>query len=93
MRYDQYLTTPHWLNIKNEIYQMHRKCQICGATKNLDTHHITYQRIGHEKKSDLRLLCHDCHFLMHDLKRGIIYVSPADIVNLICRWLYYSYVY
>ena len=51
------------------------QCQQCGSTKNLHTHHIKHQASankngmidGHHKnkKSNLMILCQDCHQRMH----------------------------
>ena len=60
--YEAYLRSPTWsakrlerLNIDNH------QCQTCGATENLEIHHKTYARLGHERMSDLITLCQSCH--------------------------------
>lgn len=41
-------------------------CQNCGEkNKPLDVHHKTYERLGHERMSDLVSLCRQCHDETH----------------------------
>lgn len=35
------------------------RCQL--KSTRLELHHITYERLGHERRSDVQLLCFDCH--------------------------------
>jgi hypothetical protein len=41
------------------------RCQICNRGKRdgvqLDAHHRTYERLGHERPEDITVLCHRCH--------------------------------
>lgn len=41
------------------------KCELCGVkvqkVSDLQTHHITYERLGMESSDDLLALCDDCH--------------------------------
>jgi len=37
------------------------KCEVCGARKFLEVHHLTYDRLGREKRKDLQVLCKPCH--------------------------------
>jgi 5-methylcytosine-specific restriction endonuclease McrA len=37
------------------------RCQVCGSTKRLEVHHVTYANLGHELDSDLTVLCWWCH--------------------------------
>lgn len=41
-------------------------CEKCRSTKRLQVHHKTYERLGHEKMSDLKLLCNSCHGKEHN---------------------------
>ena len=41
-------------------------CQRCGAeSPTLDAHHVTYERLGAERPSDLIALCRSCHQQIH----------------------------
>ena len=56
--YNDYLLTEHWKRKKYALSRQSKKiCPICGATENLDVHHITYKRLGDEKMSDLMYIC------------------------------------
>ena len=37
-------------------------CEACGKkTRCLDIHHLTYERLGHERDEDLQAVCRPCH--------------------------------
>lgn len=38
---------------------------MCGTSKNLNIHHMTYERLGNEDFNDLVYLCKDCHSNLH----------------------------
>lgn len=65
--YPQYINTQHWRNIKKAYKYSHEyKCQHCGDTSpGLHLHHLTYERIGNERMSDLMYLCELCHAVVH----------------------------
>lgn len=62
-----YLISPHWRQTrKKKIKIVGAKCQRCKRKdRPLDVHHKTYKRIGHERMSDLEVLCRECHDLKH----------------------------
>lgn len=42
--------------------QAGHRCQDCGRpSPSLEVHHLNYERFGHERMSDLRVLCTPCH--------------------------------
>lgn len=48
------------------------RCQVCNRSRRevqLDTHHRTYENLGHETRQDLIVLCHDCHELFEKNKK------------------------
>ena len=66
LEYREYLKTDHWLEIRDKALQRAgHKCQVCGYNKNLQVHHNTYKNLGHEKPSDLVVLCWKCHKTFH----------------------------
>jgi hypothetical protein len=72
--YESYLLTKHWMQLRKTIYnKRNHKCDRCKKEiVHFQLHHITYKRIGKERMSDIRLLCFDCHELIHlkkDIKR------------------------
>ena len=65
--YQDYLNNWLWEErkaflLKNSGY----RCELCGSGKNLTVHHITYDRIGAEKDSDLLVVCRNCHRQIHE---------------------------
>lgn len=65
--YAKYINSLAWQDkrtkrLKRDGY----KCQICGTGKNLTVHHITYERFGCEKMTDLVTLCKKCHAKVHE---------------------------
>ena len=67
VNYDAYLKSREWRNMKYaKIVAAGYKCEKCGRTEDgLDVHHLTYERLGHERMSDLQLLCRYCHKVVH----------------------------
>lgn len=68
LTYFQYTNSEHWKQVRNRFYKRlnHKsQCEACKSKKKLNLHHKTYERIGHEKLSDLALLCNLCHRRVH----------------------------
>lgn len=66
--YRQYLKTPHWKETRAEALRLgHYRCKDCGTTTHLQVHHLTYARRGHERQSDLVVLCNKCHKKRHGI--------------------------
>lgn len=60
--YLKYINSTRWYNKRKEALEFHgKKCKKCGSTQNLDAHHLTYERFGHENMTDLMILCRTCH--------------------------------
>lgn len=73
VNYKEYMQSQEWRNRAN-IVKAHAgwRCQICHRHENdvtLDAHHNTYERLGHERLSDLICLCRDCHNLFETNKK------------------------
>lgn len=67
--YRQYLKTNHWKKTRAEALRLgHYRCYDCGSTTHLQVHHLTYVRRGHERQSDLVVLCNKCHEKRHGIK-------------------------
>lgn len=67
--YHDYLKSAHWRRFRKHYKRMRPWRCVCGATDDLELHHKTYARLGHERLDDVRPLCPSCHALIHDLKR------------------------
>lgn len=60
--YLAYLQSPKWRKTRNlALGRAHFTCQRCGAKRNVQVHHRSYERLGCEAESDLEVLCRDCH--------------------------------
>lgn len=65
--YSKYLRTFRWTIAKRRLYRERgRQCEKCPNTKALQVHHLTYDRVGNERYSDLQILCAWCHAEEHD---------------------------
>jgi len=66
MPYREYLQTPEWQERrKAALKRAGYKCQVCNRSRQLHTHHRTYERRGAELARDLIVLCDECHALYH----------------------------
>ena len=67
-QYQEYLKTPHWKELrKRKLKQQKYTCEVCDCKFHLQVHHLTYERLGHERLKDLAVLCPKCHKLIHGL--------------------------
>ena len=61
-----YLRSLHWRTVRaQKIKEAGGKCEVCGVGGKLDIHHLTYERLGHERMSDLQILCRKHHNKRH----------------------------
>lgn len=63
--YAAYLKSAHWRE-KRKRYRK-KACKMCGRKGRLHLHHLTYERLGREAKTDLMTLCWICHGRVHRL--------------------------
>ena len=66
-RYQQYINSLEWKYFRDLIFAKRgRKCEKCRTTHGVfQVHHLTYDRLGCEKPSDVMVLCSDCHKGIH----------------------------
>ena len=68
-RLETYMWSEEWSRKKGlKFREVGYLCEKCGETRNLEVHHITYDRLGHENLKDLQVLCRICHEFMHDIR-------------------------
>jgi hypothetical protein len=68
--YVLYLHSPLWrLRRRIWIIRAGGRCQRCGSRRRLTIHHRTYQRLGHERRADVTVLCWHCHRRHHTTRR------------------------
>lgn len=61
-----YLKSEKWKGLRRRaIDRADFKCERCGSAVNLEVHHLTYKRFGHEELDDLVVLCNSCHNQIH----------------------------
>ena len=74
---------PYWVRVKMVRYDVDGgKCAFCHAEidqKQAQTHHMSYERLGHENLRDVITLCKDCHEHFHETwKHGEYYKEQDD---------------
>jgi 5-methylcytosine-specific restriction endonuclease McrA len=61
-----YYASPEWHQRRAlKLAEAGHRCQTCGTIGTLQVHHLTYRRLGRERRSDLRVLCCGCHSRVH----------------------------
>jgi hypothetical protein len=69
VNYHEYIQSREWKEKAKLVKaRAHMRCEYCGMKGNgytLQAHHLTYERLGREKMSDLVCLCDDCHKEAH----------------------------
>ncbi len=65
VNYAGYIRSPEWrdkaLVLKARAGWQCQKCGRAASEMTLDVHHLTYERLGHERPDDLIVLCRSCH--------------------------------
>ena len=64
--YQDFLLSDIWVEKRDYVIKLRGCCEECESTKNLNVHHLTYERVGNEKGKDLKVLCRDCHDKVHN---------------------------
>jgi hypothetical protein len=88
--YAAYLQSEHWKRLRarkhdKAVKGKGRRCAICASTEQLETHHLKYKNIYDVETCDLRILCHRCHFLGHELmKQGKMVLKSSSHHGLFC---------
>ena len=71
--YREYIQSKEWkAKAKAAKHRAGYRCEQCGVLKPehlLHAHHLTYERLGNERKSDLKVLCNECHAEEHGIRR------------------------
>ena len=67
--YHDQLIDKRWLKKREQVFKLKgRKCSVCGATHNLQIHHLRYfndKYAWEYKMKDLVVLCESCHKRKH----------------------------
>jgi len=69
--YEKYLKGKHWQDLRaKKLKESYFACDECDvANEELHIHHLTYERLGKELLSDLRVLCVSCHEKVHGIEQ------------------------
>jgi hypothetical protein len=68
--YTAYISSSAWRDKRRQRLAIDRhSCRDCGASWDLEVHHLTYDRFQHELMSDLITLCDKCHHGRHARQR------------------------
>ena len=60
--YKTYLASREWALLKRRLRERSSdRCERCRHRPYQQTHHVTYERIGHEHLTDLLAVCSPCH--------------------------------
>lgn len=68
--YQKYLRSEHWRSFRSAVLSERSTCEQCRLPRlsslffygtDLDLHHLTYERLGHEEQRDVKVLCRACH--------------------------------
>ena len=64
--YLAYLNSPAWRTVRTRaLERADYRCYHCGAKRDLQVHHLSYDRLGAERDDDLQVVCADCHEAVH----------------------------
>lgn len=64
--YQNYLQSVVWYDFRGKIFNERGfKCELCKSSKNIQLHHLTYERLGNEQPEDVMVLCQKCHEKAH----------------------------
>lgn len=68
--YEEYLQSTEWAAKRDEALEFWGDaCRLCGTTKRVTIHHLSYDRLGQEPMRDLMPLCWTHHAAAHRLDR------------------------
>lgn len=86
LQYQEYLKSSHWRTMRRKALEnAEHSCQLCNSDSELNVHHRTYDRIGHERLTDVIVLCRDCHAKFHDKLEASVPLTYGD--DGLDRWL------
>lgn len=60
--YNAYMKSDAWRALREKkLKKVKYHCEDCGSADRLSVHHLTYKHFGHEKYTELKVLCDSCH--------------------------------
>jgi hypothetical protein len=84
--YDAYIQSKAWQQTRQRYLDSGQPidCRVCGKAwfSGMHFHHMTYERLGDERLSDIVPVCENCHTMIHRLQREFPYLGSFSIVQL-----------
>jgi 5-methylcytosine-specific restriction endonuclease McrA len=69
--YDDYRRSERWRNLRRVVrLRAGGKCEACLRANGSELHHLTYERFGNERLTDVIWICDGCHQKLHPERRG-----------------------
>lgn len=86
-KYREYLKSKEWEDKRGIAFIMARfRCSVCSSTKSLNAHHLYYKKlIDVDPKTELLVLCGQCHDLAHAINAKKM--SKSNAIALINKYL------
>lgn len=80
--YLAYIRSPLWRKRRKALIQeRNHTCGKCGLFRfgagELQVHHLTYDRLGHEKDTDMLVVCRHCHGLADEERKVKVAADSA----------------
>jgi hypothetical protein len=83
--YIDYIDGPGWADRKARYYARHpKRCRACGATWNVQLHHLRYLNLGNEPDRDLMPLCRAHHERVDTFRRFGLSRPTASWLVVLC---------
>jgi hypothetical protein len=93
--YHKYLASREWALLKNKVQKRcNGKCERCFVGEYEATHHLTYERIGHEDLEDLQGVCSVCHEFLSgksSFDRGSAFRMVTELTDCLPGSIEYSF--
>jgi 5-methylcytosine-specific restriction endonuclease McrA len=89
-KYLNYMKSKKWRNLRIRVAKRDRFiCQRCHryTPKGFNIHHLSYERLGNERLSDLILLCPKCHKKTHRKSYNKLVFIIRIGVGVITLWI------
>lgn len=79
--YKQYIKSNDWKTFSSTIKSVLPMCLVCGNSKKITTHHISYKNKGRESIGQVAVLCWHCHHNLHqELKKRNMSVNDSFLI-------------
>lgn len=88
--YDRYMQSRAWRRKRRrKLRRTGGRCEACGLRGRLEVHHRTYERLGHERMGDLRVVCVHHHASItrkHDQGMPLAAATDAVVTRPVVHW-------